>query len=210
MLLSVLSLPIVGHCTEELTEKSYEKNKNTMGVVLVAVNWGRQWQCGKYENAQLERLRFERFPDNGEIKDEFSFLELKSPSRIFVDPIYRNLGFIVKPGQYAFTDFSVKVAKSVRDVGYINAKKEDLIKDNLPPEGGTFNISAGEVIYIGHFFLDCYYEPIPWRYYPNGRDNFNEYVTEFRKQYKYLADKEIIFRLFKTKHFGIEYELPNK
>lgn len=35
-------------CADELTEENYQMSKGKMGVVLVAVNWGRQWGCGKY------------------------------------------------------------------------------------------------------------------------------------------------------------------
>ena len=213
LLLSVSLLPLLLPCVnatgEELTAKNYENNKNTMGVVLVAVNWGRQWQCGKYENAQLESLEFERLADNDKAKHQPSVLALKSPSRIFVKPEFKNYGFLIEPGQYALADFSVKVAKSVRDVGYINARKEELVKNGVA-EGGSFAVGAGEVVYIGNFFLDCYQEPMPWRYYSQGKDGFGKHVAEFKEEYQFLADKKVIFRLFKTQSFGKDYELPNE
>lgn len=194
-------------CADELTEENYQMSKGKMSVVLVAVNWGRQWGCGKYENAQLVSLTFELFPNSSAVVDGYSSLELKTPSRLFIKPEFVNHAFILTPGQYALTSFSVKAAKSRNDVGHFNATKKDLVKEGIP-NGGTFTIGAGEVVYIDNFFLDCYYNPVPWRYYSEGRDGFSRHVAEFKQQYKFLGDKEVTYRHFKTKNFGNDYELP--
>ncbi len=152
----------------ELTQKNFENRSNEMGVVLIDVNWGRQWGCAQYENAQLESLLFENISLNEVEQNEYTQIKLESPSRIFVDKQFINYGFIVEPGKYAFTEWVVKVAKSGRNVGYRKAGREQLVEGN-EYHGGTFEVGAGEVIYVGNMFLDCYYSPIPWRYYTEKR-----------------------------------------
>jgi len=183
----------------ELTADTYANQKTTKGVVLVAANWGRQWQCGEYENAQLVNLEFTNIKNNEK-------LALDTPTKLSANPEFINYGYIVKPGTYAISAFSVKVAKSVTDVGYIKADKDKLIADGVP-NGGTFTVKAGEVSYIGHFFIDCYKEPIPWRYYPEGKEAFNSYVSSIKKQYEYLQDTDITFNILDTSAFGTPYVL---
>jgi hypothetical protein len=189
-----------------LDSDNYKEEGKAKGTILLAVNWGRKWKCGAYENAQLEKLDFHLIPDNNSQSDETS-ITLDSPSRLFVKPTFLNYGFLVKPGKYALTEFSVKVAKSTTDVGYFKAGKDKLVIDG-DPKGGTFNVKAGEVIYIGHFFIDCYKEPIPWRFYPEGKEAFNGYVKSIKNELDFLNDANIKFRLFDTTNFGNPYELP--
>ena len=183
----------------ELSADAFANQKTTKGVVLIAANWGRQWQCGAYENAQLVNLEFLNLQND--VK-----LTLDTPSKLSVKPEFINYGYIVEPGTYAISSFSVKVAKSVTDVGYIKADKNKLITDGVP-NGGTFTVKAGEVSYIGHFFIDCYKEPIPWRFYPEGKEAFNSYVNSIKKQYVYLQDADILFNILNTTVFGSSYEL---
>ena len=192
-----------------LNAKKYKEYGEDMGVVLLDVNWGRYWGCGQYENAQLINLKFELFPDNNKTPDKFSVIDLKTPSRLMVDPVFLNYGFLVNPGHYALTGASVKVANSnpIR-VGYFKGNKNNFIKDDKA-EGGTFTVGKGEVVYIGNFYLDCTENPpIPWRYYSQGHENFKKQVAEYKRKYKFLKDKDVIYRLFKTEHFGLDYELP--
>ena len=192
-----------------LNARNYKEYGEDMGVVLLDVNWGRYWGCGQYENAQLINLKFELFPDNGETPDKFSVIDLKTPGRLMVDPVFLNYGFLVKPGQYALTGTSVKVANSepIR-VGEFKGNKDNFIKDGKA-EGGTFTVRKGEVVYIGNFFLDCAENPpVPWRYYSEGHENFKKQVTEYKRKYKFLKEEDVIYRLFKTEHFGLDYELP--
>jgi len=65
-----------------------------------------------------------------------------------------------------------------------------------------------EVVYLGHFYLDCYQQPILWRFYPEGREGFNEYLASLKKIYPALNVEKVAFRLFQTKEFGQEYKLP--
>ena len=184
---------------EELSADNYEKSITSKGVVLVAANWGRQWKCGDFENAQLVKLEFTNLENEAN-------LQLETPSKLNVNPEFINYGYIVEPGTYALSAFSVKVAKSTSDVGYFSADKNKLIPDNTP-KGGTFSVKAGEVAYIGHFFLDCYKEPIPWRYYPEGKEAFNAYVNSVKKQFTYLSDADISFSILDTTLFGNPYKL---
>ena len=73
---------------------------------------------------------------------------------------------------------------------------------------GTFTVKAGELVYIGHFGLDCYKEPTIWRYYPEGREGFDSYKQVIKKQYPFLDVDKMEFRLFKTSKLGRDYELP--
>ena len=47
-----------------------------------------------------------------------------------------------------------------------------------------------------------------WRYYPEGRDGFNEYLSSVKKIYPALDTEKVVFRLFQTKEFGQDYKLP--
>ena len=191
----------------ELKKYDYVKHSDEMGVIIVDVNWGRQWGCGKFENAQLERLKFEKFPLDDKGHDKYSEIQLESPSRLFVKNQFHSYGFLVNPGKYAFTEWSVKVAKSTREVGYFNAGRDKLVDGSNYP-GGTFEVSANEIVYIGSIFLDCLQTPIPWRYYADGKDAFLRHIEEYKKKYKFIKDREIKFRLLDTKYFGEEYSLP--
>ncbi len=194
--------------SSELNEENYTELKDTMGVVLVSVNWGRKWKCANYENAQLEKLKFQLIPINNDEDTEFSVISLISPSRLFVDNKFLTYAFIVKPGKYAFTEFSLKVARSSSDVGYIKAGSDKLIISD-EPAGGYINVEKSGVIYIGHFFIDCYKQPIPWRYYPEGRADFNNFIKKAKKQFGFLSEANINFSLFKTNMFGSTYDLPD-
>lgn len=191
---------------EQLTAKKLNEYKDSKGVILLAVNWGRKWGCGKYENAQLINLSFDLMSDSGAKRNSDSKIVLKTPSILMVNDEYKDYGFIVDPGEYAITGVKIKVAKSVSDIGYFEAGPEKLLKDGKP-EGGTMVVNAGEVIYVGHFFLDCYEDPTLWRYYPDGQEAFKSYKSAIEKKYPFLKKEDIKFRLLKTSVFGIDYVL---
>jgi len=184
---------------ENLNKKNYEKSKNEKAVIIYGVNWGRKWGCAGLENAQIENLTFARLSSNSGGDNEEKIV-LNTPSRLFVDNISKPYAIIVSPGEYALTGFKVKIAKSVHDVSYIKWDGKDLF-ENGKPFGGTFKADAGEIVYIGEFGLDCAYEPIPWRYYIQKED-FDSYVAGFKERYKFISDKQVIYRLFQTNKFG--------
>ena len=184
----------------DLNEKSY---KTKLGIIMTQVNWGRSWKCGQFENAQLQALTFSKLP-NGEPGEES--LELGTPSRLFVDNKFLPYAYVVQPGEYFLTAFDVKVARSRTDVLHINGSQDNLIKEGKPI-GGAFNVKAGEIVYIGHFGLDCGAEPFLWRYFIDGREEFEKYVAGFREKYPFVKGTPVQFRLFSTKMFGGSYSL---
>jgi len=185
-----------------LTQSTFKANR---GVVLLQVNWGRKWPCGKFENAQIEALTFTQWPPAASTP---VVLSLETPSRLMVDNSFVPYALVVAPGQYALSGYDVKAAHSKTDVGHFHATTADLIKDGKPL-GGTFSVSPGEIVYIGHFGLDCKFNPIPWRYYVEGRDEFERYVSGFRKKFPFAKDTPVQYRLFSTKMLGEEYGLEN-
>ena len=82
--ISLLSLGLASCATvssspvaSEATPEAYEKSRTTKGVVILAVNWGRAWGCGGYENAELLSFGFDRLP----LKEVAS----NGPSEVFID-----------------------------------------------------------------------------------------------------------------------------
>ena len=194
----VLSASEVLASYDKLNKRNYEKSKIEKAVVIYGVNWGRQWGCAGFENAQLENLTFTRL--NLSEKDDEGKIVLNTPSKLFVDNISKTYAIIVTPGEYALSGFDVKIAKSIEEIGHLKGDVTELFESGKPT-GGTFKVSAGEIVYIGHFGLDCAYEPIPWRYYIQKED-FEGYAARFKKEHKFIADKQIIYRLFQTNKFG--------
>jgi len=185
----------------KLEKRDYSRLSDEMGVVLLDVNWGRQWNCAGNENAQLVSLRFENVSRKPGEHSKYTEISLKTPARLFVNSVFLNYGFLIEPGTYAFTEWSVKVAKSVNDIVFMRASREDLVEGDVY-HGGSFTLEAGEAIYIGNFFLDCYHSPIPWRYYSEGKDSFDRHIGEYKDKFKFLQGTEIEFRILETENFG--------
>ena len=199
-ILVVLPRLVIAGDPVDLDENSYKKE---LAVIMVQINWGRTWPCGQFENAQLQALTFTRSPIN--TSDEIS-LELETPSKLIVDNKFLPYAFVVQPGEYLLTGFDVKVARSTTDIMHINGTKENLIKEG-ESLGGKFTVNPGEIVYIGHFGLDCGAEPFLWRYYINGRSDFERYVNGFRQKYPFVKDVPVQFRLFSTGSLGQPYQL---
>lgn len=185
---------------DKLTRGNYEEYKNEKGVILYGVNWGRKWECAGFDNAQLHNLIFSLIDSSsGNLIGEE--IVLNNPAKMLARNVSESYAIIVEPGEYVLTGFDIKVAKSQSDVSHINAKKENLF-ENGRPIGGTFKVNAGEIVYIGDFGLDCAgNEPIPWRYYIQKED-FESYATGFKERYKFIGDKQVIYRIFQTNKFG--------
>lgn len=200
LLIGLLPTMAIAAGPVKLTKDTY---KTDLGVVMVQINWGRAWKCGQFENAQLQALAFTKSP----VDDPKSVsLELETPSKLFVDNKFLPYAFVIEPGEYVLTAFDVKVARSVRDVAHIKGSKENLIKDGKPI-GGTFTVNPGEIVYIGHFSLDCGAEPFLWRNYIDGREDFERYVDGFRQEFSFVKHVPVHFRLFDTKLLGNPYKL---
>jgi hypothetical protein len=199
---------------QQMTEDSY-KNK-LKGFVVLSVLWKRYWGCGAFENAQLRSFGFDRMPLQTNADDKPDDLLIEG-SRLYAEPRPVDYVLAVEPGEYALANYVVKIALSSSSVGYGGKTRSKLYHDDtVPPSisqtykpiGGTFDVKAGEVVYIGHFGVDCYREPIIWRYYVEDRDGFEAFRKTIKAQYPYLDVNAMQYRLFKTSTFGSDYSLP--
>ncbi|MDC0598687.1 hypothetical protein OAP18_02450 [Gammaproteobacteria bacterium] len=202
-----ITQPILFPASAEVSETTYIEGRGLNGVVLLDVNWGRYWGCGSFENAQLLSLAFDKMPVIDYSNQAMPSLVLQSPSRLLAEPIYQTYAFSLPAGEFAISGVSIKVAESMSKVGYYTALRDKLFNIDGQPVGGTFEVNADEAVFIGSFYLDCTYEPILWRYYPNGREAFESHMEEYRSRYPFLDLNSIKFRLFETKEFGQSYEV---
>ncbi len=199
-ILAVLPSLVISAEPADLDEATYRAD---LGVILIQINWGRTWNCGQYENAQLQALTFTKSPAD---RPDGVSLELETPSRLFVDNEFLPYAYVVQPGDYLLTAFDVKVARSTTEVIHIKGTRDNLIKGGKPV-GGSFTVNPGEVVYIGHFGLDCGAEPFLWRYYIEGRSEFERYIEGFRQKYPFVKHVPVQFRLFSTQVLGSPYAL---
>lgn len=199
-ILAVLPSLVIAAEPADLDEATYRAD---LGVILIQINWGRTWNCGQYENAQLQALTFTKSPAD---RPNGVSLELETPSRLFVDNEFLSYAYVVQPGDYLLTAFDVKVARSTTEVIHIKGTRDNLIKGGKPV-GGSFTVNPGEVVYIGHFGLDCGAEPFLWRYYIEGRSEFERYIEGFRQKYPFVKHVPVQFRLFSTQVLGSPYAL---
>jgi len=179
--------------------------KSDLGVLIIQVNWGRTWKCGRYENSQLEALTFRKVPPDA---PEPILIALESPSKLFVDNKFLPHAFVIQPGEYYLAAFDVKVARSVKDVGHLKGA-EDVLVEGGKPVGGSFTINPGEIVYVGHFGLDCGQEPFLWRYYLESREEFEKYVQGFREEFPFVRQVPVQYRLFSTRPFGNPFSLKD-
>jgi len=198
--------PIKFEASKVVTEDAYLKTKDTNGIVLLDVNWGRWWGCGGYENAQLISLAFDKLPMSPISNEAEPALVLHSPSRLAVDPVFINYAYSLEPGEYAISAFSIKAAQSMSSIGFFTAQRDELYSAGKPV-GGTFTVRPSEAVFIGNFYLDCAYGPTLWRYHSDGKEAFDDQVKEYAHRFPYLDLSNVQFRLFKTNEFGNDYEL---
>ena len=184
----------------KLSKKTYDADQS---VILLNVNWGRAWGCAGMDNAQLLALNFMKLPIGTGPTLDFS-----APSKLRAKREFVPLAVVMPPGEYALAGFEVLVARSKSDTGRIRATPMDLLRKEKQ-QGGSFTVESGEVVYIGHFGLDCVKEPIPWRYYVQDRAEFERYVAAFRNTFPFMIDKPVQFRLFETTEFGTHFALDN-
>lgn len=183
--------------SEPLTERAWKKGEH--GAVVVQANWGRQWNCAGFENAQLVSLAFaQRSQDADGAPDR---IELETPSLLRVDDRFLPYVFLVRPGTYELSAFEIKAAKSVSEVFRREVDAAELTR-NGEADGGSFRVEAGEIVYIGGFGLDCAHEPIPWRYYIDSAAKFDEAVAGFRNKFPFVRDVPVRYRLFSSTRFA--------
>jgi hypothetical protein len=201
------SLSVAAEVAVPFSSSTYAESGSAKGVVLVSVNWGRKWKCGRFENAQLKNLSFDKADSLKEGIDAKPDLVLKDNSILPASSRFVNYAYIVEPGEYMLSAFSIKAGQSVSNVGYFNAVRSDLIKDGRS-KAGTFTVSAGEVVYVGHFFLDCAQDPVPWRFYPSDRGDFTQFLSDIKKEFEAIDVEKVKFRLFDTTTMGNPFALP--
>ena len=211
-ILSITMIILLSSCTStlikydfkaspSLNESQYSNSASKQGVILLSVNWERKWSCGGFENAELRSLGFDLMPESYTSDTQAPDLVLNGFGSGSI-----NYTFLLKPGTYAISYTSVKVAKSVNGVGYLTAHRSTLVEAGAP-KGGTFDVKAGEVVYIGYFALDCTNKPMAWRYYIEEKNDFIEYIKGYETHYPSLNLGNVQYRLFKTKEFGHEFSL---
>jgi len=193
--------------TGELTEAAFLAEFSSKGVVLLDVDLGRYGKCGGNETAQLRRLSFNRMPLTDIKPDSPADAEITGPYLPTAAPRgLRNFAFLLAPGEYAMTRISIRVTQSMSEVGHLEPGPDRLVPNGVP-KAGSFRVSAGEVVYIGNFKIDCAPPMTIWRYYTEGRANFAEQVSEYRRSFPYLKFDDVQYRLFETKTIGNPYEL---
>jgi len=192
----------------EATAKQYAAHKTTHGVVLLDVKWNRYWRCAGFENAQLRGLGFDRLPVQKRANDAPSDVLLAFHSSMLSASKrrFQPYALLLEPGEYALSGFTIRVARSTSDIGYLSAKRSVLLEEG-EAKGGTFSVAAGEAVYIGNFFLDCMLKtPVLWRYYTE-QENWPSHQQEYKAKYPFLDLDTINYRLFDTEEFGRPYQL---
>ena len=187
--------------TNDVDRETYNNESNEKGIVLLSTSGSRAWNCGTYENAELRSIGFDLEPST---KAE------GSPPDLVINSTpdgHLNYAVLLQPGTYGISYISIKAARSMSDVGYINTNRAVLM-DGATSKGGSFTVNAGEPVYIGHFALDCTYGPTLWRFYLEDAEAFDDYINEYKAAYPYLNLDNAKYRLFTTKEFGHDFELP--
>jgi tetratricopeptide (TPR) repeat protein len=180
----------------EAAADTYSRDKDTHAVVLLSVNWGRHWNFCGAENVQLRTFAFDRVPVLKRGDDEAADLLLKAPPSLTAGPgEVAQYALIVEPGEYALSYSELKVARSVSKVDTYAAGRKSLIRDGNSL-WGSFKAGAGELVYVGHISTDCVdRQPMIWRYYIDGRENFQEYLaTDVKPKYPFLDTETVQYR----------------
>ena len=188
------------------TKAAFDEAKGQKAVILVSANWARRWKCGAFENAQLQLLGFDRVGNERASATDKPDVILEDSSLLPASQAFVNYALIVEPGEYLFSAYRIKAAKSLSQVGTFESDRSTLISD-AKSKAGSFTANAGEVVYIGHFALDCARAPMPWRYYPEDKPSFAKYLEVVAREYPGLPTQEAKFRLFQTSLLGSPFTL---
>jgi len=199
---------VTGTNSAGVSESGYAQSRNEKGVVLLSVNWQRAWGCASFDNVELLTMGFDRLPLAGADNAQPEFF-LDGPPRLTKAPGYFQYAALLSPGKYALTEFDIKAARSASDVGHFAADRALLAPPGKAPLG-TFDVRAGEVVYIGHFYVDCAVNGHPnlWRYYLKDRKSFADYIAQAKAENPFLDASNVQYRLFKTETFGTDFDLP--
>lgn len=184
----------------------YAQTAASKAVVLMSVDWGRRWGCGQYENAQLQFLAFDRGGVQKTAPDGQWDLMVKDESILPSRRNFGNYAYIIEPGEYLLTGFRIKLGKSMSSVGNFFGDRKNML-ENGKSKGGSFTAAAGEIIYIGHFSLDCAKAPMPWRFYLENREEFDKYLDTIQNEFPGIPKQKVQFRLFETTIMGYPFSL---
>lgn len=205
-LVACLQSAIAAPISTAFTKEGYVAAGENKGVVLIAVNWARRWKCGGFENAQLQSLAFDLVTKSGKGKSDEPDIAIEPSSTLFVKPFFANYAFIVEPGEYQLSAFKLKAAKSIANISYMIGDRSTLLVGGKS-KAGSFTVAAGEIVYIGHFAVDCGGEPTPWRFYPEDRLGFDQYLKGLATEFPGLPVEKTQFRLFQTETMGNPFSL---
>lgn len=198
-----LAASSAGNAQTPLTKKSFSRMSDGDGIAIFHVRWQRFWNCGGFENVQLQRLAFRLLEDDVLVGQEWV---LQPASRLSGEPRMATYVHIVKPGTYALSGVTLKAAASLSDIRVSSKGSEELVPDG-EAVGGSFSVDPGEIVYVGHFGVDCSGAPTLWRTHLENRAEFSGYVAGFRKAFPFVGEREVRYRLFKTTLFGYDHEL---
>jgi hypothetical protein len=199
------ALPTAAEVAKPFSLEQHGTVANDKSLVLVSINWGRRWKCGAYENAQLQSLSFDLATSPKGPSDKPD-LVVEDASLLPSRPGFVNLAFVVEPGEYLLSAYRVKAAKSMSDVGFFSADRATMVVDGKS-KAGSFVVAAGEVVYIGHFALDCAQAPMPWRFYPEDKPSFQKYLEVALRDNPGLPIERAKFRLLQTTLIGVAFTL---
>ena len=206
LLATCLQSAIAAPISTALTKEGYVASGENKGVVLIAVNWARRWQCGGFENAQLQSMAFDLATKPGKGKSDQPDIALEPSSTLLAGPSFVHYAFIVEPGEYQLSAFKLKVAKSIANIAYMKGDRSTLLVGGKS-KAGSFTAVAGEIVYVGHFAVDCGGVPMPWRFYPEDRLGFDHYLKNFAAEFPGLPVEKAKFRLFQTETMGKPFSL---
>gem|GEM_PF-1036663 len=190
----------------EVVESDYTAQRSALGVVLLAVNWGRRWNCGGFQHAELRGFAFDRLPWGGRPPAAAGDMEAEGPEAVLMRPGLQHYALQLPPGSYALSRVRIRATRDTAPLA-LDLSRSELAQDGAPA-GGSFQVGAGETVYIGNFALNCEPAPMLWRYYTQGRENFQHQLLEYRRKYPFLKLDEVHYRLFDTSRFGQPYQLP--
>jgi hypothetical protein len=190
------------------TSAAYQSAKDK-AVVLVSANWARRWRCGAFENAALQSFGFDHAGSKKDGLAEKADLLIEDSSLLPASQSFVNFAYIVEPGEYLFSSYKIKAAKSMTQVGYFSGDRGSLVSDGKS-KAGSFTVAPGEIVYIGHFALDCAKAPMPWRYYPEDKQAFAKYLEAVARDFPGLPVEKAKFRLLETTVIGAPFTLPEQ
>jgi hypothetical protein len=195
-----------GPVAVEATAEGYAKDAHSRGLVIFAVNWGPRWGCGSYQNARIMSFGFDRFPLETVGNEKKPDFVPKKPGKLTDKQEFVNYAYLMEPGEYALSRFEIAAARSRSEAYDFIAQRSDLIKQGQAV-GGSFDVRADEIVYIGHFFVNCQQNPTLWRYYTEDKSAVDFHMIYVKQKYPFLDVQNTKYRLFRTKTLGLDHKI---